>query len=343
MLLAVAGIVDTQLADVALPVEDQLAAMEVHPQVRGVRFADDMNQHGRADDEGCNGGGHDPVHRGAGDLDALGRALDDAALMRDRGGGSDSRSWGLPSGCRLKYPRLFSTPRAGSMEPPPRGFGVMQAIMSMSGTVLLAAASLVAGGAGAQIDNSIRGAPSEANHFIETPAGWRHPLTPWGEPDIAATLDMMQGVARAAPSAAPTAISAGAYRRSCSAMRPEPVAARGRGRVRLEKAWLTQAEYDERIAEWRNQIDASRTGIGGRRHRPRDAYRHAGPEHPAAADELIVGPADRVVAGADRGREAPSAHDARRLGAAGRESRVRRAAGTSIAGTAASRAACRRR
>jgi hypothetical protein len=25
---------------------------------------------------------------------------------------------------------------------------------------------------------------SEANHFIETPAGWTHPKTPWGDPDI---------------------------------------------------------------------------------------------------------------------------------------------------------------
>jgi hypothetical protein len=28
------------------------------------------------------------------------------------------------------------------------------------------------------------GAPSEANHFIETPKGWVHPKTPWGDPDI---------------------------------------------------------------------------------------------------------------------------------------------------------------
>ena len=25
---------------------------------------------------------------------------------------------------------------------------------------------------------------SEANHFIETPAGWTHPKTPWGDPDL---------------------------------------------------------------------------------------------------------------------------------------------------------------
>ena len=44
----------------------------------------------------------------------------------------------------------------------------------------------------AQIDDSIRGEPSEANHFIGTPDGWEHPMTPWGDPDIQATLDMMQ-------------------------------------------------------------------------------------------------------------------------------------------------------
>ena len=26
--------------------------------------------------------------------------------------------------------------------------------------------------------------PSEANHFIETPAGWTHPKTAWGDPDL---------------------------------------------------------------------------------------------------------------------------------------------------------------
>src|SRR4029077_9105200 len=44
----------------------------------------------------------------------------------------------------------------------------------------------------AQINDSIRGAAGDANHFIKTPKGWKHPMTPWGEPDIRATLDMMQ-------------------------------------------------------------------------------------------------------------------------------------------------------
>src|SRR2546428_7418139 len=39
---------------------------------------------------------------------------------------------------------------------------------------------------------SILGPPSEANHFIESPKGWVHQTTPWGEPDIQANLNMMQ-------------------------------------------------------------------------------------------------------------------------------------------------------
>ena len=31
---------------------------------------------------------------------------------------------------------------------------------------------------------SVLGPAGEANHFIETPKGWTHPKTPWGDPDI---------------------------------------------------------------------------------------------------------------------------------------------------------------
>jgi len=54
-----------------------------------------------------------------------------------------------------------------------------------------AAAVLVTTTQGQQA-GSILGKPSEANHFIETPAGWVHPKTPWGEPDIQAMLNQMQ-------------------------------------------------------------------------------------------------------------------------------------------------------
>jgi len=36
--------------------------------------------------------------------------------------------------------------------------------------------------------------PSEANHFIETPAGWEHPKTPWGEPSLEGTWPIPAGI-----------------------------------------------------------------------------------------------------------------------------------------------------
>ena len=54
------------------------------------------------------------------------------------------------------------------------GRDAMLTITGTSRTVLLAAAgaAFLVATAHAQIDDSIRGAPSEANHFIETPDGW---------------------------------------------------------------------------------------------------------------------------------------------------------------------------
>ena len=37
----------------------------------------------------------------------------------------------------------------------------------------------------AQINDSIRGAASEANHFVETPKGWKNPMMPWASPIFA--------------------------------------------------------------------------------------------------------------------------------------------------------------
>src|SRR5688500_12804687 len=74
----------------------------------------------------------------------------------------------------------------------------------------------------AQINDSVRGPASEANHFIETPKGWVHPKTPWGEPDITATLNMMQ--------------AAGIPLERCAN-------AVGRGNCDMNKAWLTDAEF----------------------------------------------------------------------------------------------------
>ena len=74
----------------------------------------------------------------------------------------------------------------------------------------------------AQISDSIRGPASEANHFIETPKGWVHPKTPWGEPDIQANLNMMQ--------------AAGIPLERCAS---------ARGPCDPAKAWRTDAEYKQ--------------------------------------------------------------------------------------------------
>jgi hypothetical protein len=117
----------------------------------------------------------------------------------------------------------------------------MPPIMSTMRSVPLSAlaAAIFAATAHAQIDDSIRGAPSEANHFIETPEGWEHPMTPWGEPDIQAMLDMMQA------SRVPLERCADSYRPGAPPCDPN-------------KAWLTEEEYDQRMEAWRNQVDRSR-------------------------------------------------------------------------------------
>ena len=70
-------------------------------------------------------------------------------------------------------------PRTSTMRRVPRS--------ALAAAILAATAAT----AHAQIDDSIRGEPSEDNHFIPTPEGWEHPMKPWGEPDIEAMLDMM--------------------------------------------------------------------------------------------------------------------------------------------------------
>src|SRR5690242_19723705 len=75
---------------------------------------------------------------------------------------------------------------------------------------------------------SILGPPSEANHFIETPKGWVHPKTPWGEPDIQATLNMMQAAG------VPLERCANSYRY-------------GAPPCDMNKKWLTEEEYNARV------------------------------------------------------------------------------------------------
>ena len=76
---------------------------------------------------------------------------------------------------------------------------------------------------------SILGPPSEANHFIETPKGWVHPKTPWGEPDIQATLNMMQAAN------VPLERCANSYRF-------------GGPPCDMNKRWWTEEEYKQRLA-----------------------------------------------------------------------------------------------
>ena len=100
------------------------------------------------------------------------------------------------------------------------------------------AATLLGTTACAPTDDSIRGRPSEANHFIETPRGWEHPMTPWGEPDIRATLDMMQA------SRIPLERCANSYRPNAPA-------------CDMDKKWLTDEEYAERMEAYSNRVDRS--------------------------------------------------------------------------------------
>jgi hypothetical protein len=102
--------------------------------------------------------------------------------------------------------------------------------------VLLSAAASFGATAYAQIDDSIRGAPSEANHFIETPSGWQHPMTAWGEPDIRAMLDMMQA------SRVPLERCAESYRP------PFPA-------CDMSKKWLTEEEYSAAMEQFRGRVD----------------------------------------------------------------------------------------
>ena len=117
----------------------------------------------------------------------------------------------------------------------------MHPIMSMKRRVplgALAAAILAATACTPESSESVRGAPSEANHFIETPAGWEHPKTPWGEPDIRAMLNMMQAAG------VPLERCAGYPRFGGPPCDPD-------------KKWLTEEEYSERVETARNRVDRS--------------------------------------------------------------------------------------
>lgn len=92
----------------------------------------------------------------------------------------------------------------------------------------LAATTILVATASAQIDDSIRGEASEANHFIATPDDWQHPMTAWGEPDIGATLNMMQA-------------SRIPLERCASSYRP------GSPQCDMDQKWISEEEYEQRM------------------------------------------------------------------------------------------------
>ena len=114
----------------------------------------------------------------------------------------------------------------------------MHRILTTMRRVLFSAAAVVTLAAITH-GQSILGPPSEANHFIETPKGWLHPKTPWGEPDIQATLNMMQAAG------VPLERCANSYRF-------------GGPPCDMNKKWWTEEEYNQRIAAARGRGDLGR-------------------------------------------------------------------------------------
>jgi hypothetical protein len=123
---------------------------------------------------------------------------------------------------------------------------------------------------------SILGPPSEANHFIETPKGWVHPKTRWGEPDIQANLNMMQ--------------AAGIPLERCA-----NAARFGGPPCDMNKAWWTEEEHKQRIAA------ASGRGDLGRQLIERGEYGRAllsgvtDPSTPQRQTTLIVDPPNGLL------------------------------------------------
>src|SRR5438105_585375 len=140
-------------------------------------------------------------------------------------------------------------------------------IMQRMRTALLRAAAVAILVVTAQ-GQSILGPPSEANHFIETPAGWVHPKTPWGEPDIQAMLNMMQ--------AAGVPLERCAGNRNCD----------------KTKAWLTDEEYNQRLAAARGRVDQGRALIEQGNYGRALLSGVTDPSTPQRQTSLIVDPPD---------------------------------------------------
>ena len=170
--------------------------------------------------------------------------------------------------------------------------------------------------------------PSEANHFIETPAGWTHPKTPWGDPDLQGMWPI------SFVGSVPLERCAGGFGRGRGTPPPP---------CDLNKAFLTEEEYAAQLEAAGVPRGPAREGDFRGQLRTSAAVRRDRPDVPAAADLAHRGPAERQAAGADGRGQAPVGADEEQLGAARTKRRPGTGWRTSTAGTAASRAACRRR
>ncbi len=81
--------------------------------------------------------------------------------------------------------------------------------------------------------------PSEANHFIETPNGWVHPTTEWGEPDLQGTW--------------PISYVGSVPLERCA--RTDGPGGQNAGPCDPDKAFLTEDEYQERLAAVAQRVD----------------------------------------------------------------------------------------
>lgn len=153
----------------------------------------------------------------------------------------------------------------------------MQPIISTMRALLIVAApaTMFAATAYGQINDSVRGAAGEDNHFNATPNRWNHPMTPWGDPDLRATLDMMQA------SRIPLERCADSYRP-------------GRPACDMNQKWISEADFNENMEAYNNQIDRmaqliAEGDVGG-------AMRAAGPNRiPQRQTSLLVSPANGLL------------------------------------------------
>ena len=94
-------------------------------------------------------------------------------------------------------------------------------------------------------------APSEANHFIETPKGWVHPRTAWGDPDLTGTWPIAHGLnlVRSCPRGGGPGRGGpgGGAAQAAGAPAPAPPACDPNNIPLFKTAEVYQAEYDRAL------------------------------------------------------------------------------------------------